>query len=63
MKNYRKKGQKSYSNLSVFHTPKYIFISGPGILGTSENLIKTIEISPKKLVIKIIEKKVKVPQL
>jgi hypothetical protein len=48
----QKKSQKSYSNLSVFDTPKWIFISGPGHLGTLKNLTKIMEINPKKFKLK-----------
>jgi hypothetical protein len=52
------KSKKSYSNLSVFDIPKWIFISGGGHLGTLKNLIKIIEISPKKL-LKLLKKRSK----
>jgi hypothetical protein len=45
-----KKIQKSYSNLSVFNTPKWIFYFWARAFGHFKNLIKIMEISAKKLI-------------
>jgi hypothetical protein len=59
-----KKGQKrNLQNPLFLDTPNWIFISGPGCMGTLKNLVKIMEISPKKLLKLLMKRSQKVKVL